>query len=71
MFDSDLLAMRDRLLDARFRGIRRVRDVNSEEVEYKSDSEMAAALVALDQEIKRRSGNRPVTTIRFNCTKGL
>lgn len=71
MFDTDLLAMRDRLLDARFRGIRRVRDANGEEVEYKSDSEMAAAIVALDQEIKRRSGNRPVTTIRFNCTKGL
>lgn len=71
MFDSDLLAMRDRLLDARFRGIRRVRDANGEEVEYRSDSEMAAALVALDQEIKRRSGNKPVTTIRFNCSKGL
>ena len=71
MFDTDLLAMRDRLLDARFRGIRRVRDANGEEVEYKSDSEMAAAIVALDQEIKRRSGNKPVTTIRFNCTKGL
>ena len=71
MFDSDLLAMRDRLLDARFRGIRRVRDANGEEVEYRSDSEMAAALVALDQEIKRRSGNQPVTTIRFSTSKGL
>lgn len=71
MFDSDLFAMRDRLLKARFAGLREVRDSNGETVVYKSDSEMAAALVALDQEIKRRSGNRPVTTIRFSTSKGL
>lgn len=71
MFVTDLLAARDRLLDARFRGIRRVRDSNGEEVEYRSDSEMAAALVALDNEIKRRSGDKPVTTIRFSTSKGL
>ena len=71
MFDSDLSGMRDRLLKARFAGLREVRDSNGETVVYKSDSEMAAALVALDQEIKRRSGNRPVTEIRFSTSKGL
>lgn len=67
---TDLLAARSRLLDARFRGIRRVRDANGEEVEYRSDSEMKTALAALDAEIAKLTA-RPVTTIKFSTSKGL
>ncbi|EAR49945.1 hypothetical protein OG2516_17448 [Oceanicola granulosus HTCC2516] len=66
----ELTAARDALLRARADGVRRYRDQNGEEVEYRSDSEMARALAALDSEIARAASARP-TTLRFITTKGL
>jgi hypothetical protein len=45
-------------------------DQNGEEVEYRSDSEMARALAALDAEIAAKSA-RPANTIHFKISKGL
>ncbi|MBL4768061.1 MAG: hypothetical protein JKY94_10155 [Rhodobacteraceae bacterium] len=46
------------------------RDQNGEEVEFKSDAEMARALAALDSEIAAAT-QRPAHTIRFQTSKGL
>jgi len=48
---TELQAFRDRLLEARYSGVREVRDASGEAVQYKSDSEMARALAAIDSEI--------------------
>lgn len=63
-------AWRDALFEARLKGIRRVRDQNGEEIEYKSDSEMDAALRALDRFIADMGG-KPPNTIIFRTSKGL
>jgi hypothetical protein len=68
---AQLARARDSLLEARAQGVRRVRDQNGEEIEYKSDGEMARALAALDSEIAAiTSGPRP-TIVTFNTSKGL
>nr|WP_306266478.1 hypothetical protein [Pararhizobium sp. IMCC3301] len=67
---DQLTALRDDLLDARLSGMRRVRDQNGEEIEYKSDAQMAAALAALEREIANLSRQAP-HTIRFNTSKGI
>ena len=46
------------------------RDQNGEPVTYKSDSEMARALAALDAEIAAAS-KRPASTILFRTSKGI
>ena len=67
---AELLKFRDRLRDARYSGVRRVRDQNGEEIEYKSDSEMAKALAALEAEIN--SATRPKSSIlTFRTSKGV
>ncbi|MGK9052125.1 phage head-tail joining protein [Neorhizobium petrolearium] len=66
---AQLKAWRDALFAARLQGVRRVRDQNGEEVEYRSDSEMAAALRAVDAEIARLK-RRPPSTILFRTSKG-
>lgn len=66
---ATLQSARDALLKARASGVRRVRDTNGEEVEYRSDSEMARALAALDSEIAMLSG-RPPSTFQFATSKG-
>jgi hypothetical protein len=48
---AQLQDWRDRLKDARYSGVRSVRDSNGEEVEYRSDSELARALASLESEI--------------------
>jgi len=67
---SDLLRFRADLLEARFSGVRRLRDQNGEEIEYRSDSEMARALASLNQ-IIAAAQSRPATSIRFSTSKGL
>ena len=62
-----LRSLRDALIEARSCGLRSVRDQNGETVEYKSDSEMAAAIAALDREI---AGRRPALFYP-TVTKGL
>ncbi len=67
---DQLRTWRDSLIEARLKGIRRVRDQNGEEVEYKSDSEMNAAIRAADQLILETTGKHP-NVIRFQTCKGL
>lgn len=67
---SELQAARDDLLRARAQGVRRFKDQNGEEVEYRSDAEMARALAALDAEIVAHAGRRP-SQIRFQTSKGV
>lgn len=56
---AQLQDWRDRLKDARYSGVRRVRDSNGEEVEYRSDSELSRALASLESEIAGLSAPRP------------
>lgn len=67
MTRNELLKARTKLEDARASGVRRVRDQNGEEIEYRSDTEMAAALRALDAALARPKPN----TIVFRTTRGL
>jgi hypothetical protein len=61
---------RDRLKDARYSGVRRVRDSSGEEVEYRSDNELARALAAVESEIAGTS--RPRQSILYPLTsKGV
>lgn len=67
---DELTACRDRLRRARFKGVMTVR-IDSEEVTYKSDMQMAAALASIETEIaKLTRGPRPRTT-HPKTTKGL
>lgn len=66
----DLIRLRDDLKTARYAGVRRARDSNGEEVEYRSDAEMARALSALESEIAAAQ-SRPASTIHFRTSKGI
>lgn len=67
---AELIARRDKLQRARFNGAATVK-IDGEEVTYKSDSQIAAALAALEAEIaKLMRGNRPRTTYP-QTVKGL
>jgi len=57
-------------MQARFGGVREVRDSNGETVVYKSDQEMANAMQAISREIAAVSGTA-VNTILFSTSKGL
>jgi hypothetical protein len=65
---ADLIAWRDRLVEARMMGTRAVQDADGSRVEYRSDAEMARAIAAADTMI---AAGQPVTTIRFSTSKGL
>ena len=52
---NELQQLRDDLVRARAKGVRRVR-INGEEVEYKTDAEMADAIRNLEQRIARAAG---------------
>lgn len=67
---EQLTKARDDLIESRASGVRRVRDQNGEEVEYKSDAQMAAALAALDRQIAEATGQAAPHTIRFHTSKG-
>ncbi|MFG6584749.1 phage head-tail joining protein [Sulfitobacter sp. 1A12779] len=67
---EELTACRDRLRRARFKGIMTVR-MDGEEVTYKTDAQMAAALASIEAEISKLTrGPRP-RTIYPQTTKGL
>jgi hypothetical protein len=68
---QSLQKSRERLQDARFQGVLTFRDQNGEQVTYKTDAEMAAALKALDAEIARLEGRAPASTIHFRTNKGI
>lgn len=67
---DQLTKARDALLQARAGGVRRFRDQNGEEVEYKTDAQMAAALASLDRQIAEMTGRRTPTTLYFRTSKG-
>lgn len=67
---DELIARRDRLRRARFNGVATVK-IDGEEVTYKTDAQIAAALTALETEIaKLTRGTRSRTTYP-QTTKGL
>ena len=67
---NDLERFREDLLAARFSGVRRFRDQNGEEVEYRSDSELKNAIAAVNSEIAAAT-RKPSSTVRFHTSKGL
>lgn len=68
----DLVAMREKLLDAAFSGVRSVRDSNGEEITYRSQSELKAALVSLNREIQVRESELGCSRIVYpSMSKGL
>lgn len=56
---------RDKLFEARLKGIRSLRDQNGEEITFTSDREMQAAIAAADREIALLSGGRNPSTVYF------
>ena len=67
---AQLQEWRDRLIESRYNGLRSVRDSNGESVEYKTDSELARALAALESEIAGAA--RPRQSIIYPLTsKGV
>jgi len=71
MTRADMVAAQSALMASRAAGVLTYRDSNGELVTYKSDRDMAAALVAIDQEIARLDGTVRPHTIHFNMSKGL
>lgn len=67
---AQLQEFRDRLRDARYSGVRRVKDSNGEELEWKSDGELARAIAAVEAEIAAASRARPAV-IYPQTSKGL
>jgi hypothetical protein len=67
---AELIRFREDLLNTRYSGVRKVRDQNGEEIEYKSDSELARALSSVSAEIAAVQ-SRPASTIHFKTSKGI
>ena len=67
---DDLYRYRKGLIDARYSGVRELRDQNGESIVYRSDSELARALAAINQEIAAAT-RRPANTILFRTSKGI
>lgn len=61
---------RNRLIEARMSNVREFQDQNGERVAYRSDSEMAAALAAVNREIQNYNRQSPLT-VMFRTSKGL
>lgn len=63
---ATLQAWRNKLFEARMKGIRSLTDQNGESIVFASDREMAAAIAAADREIAALSGGRNPSTVYFN-----
>ncbi|PYF11018.1 hypothetical protein C8J30_103113 [Rhodobacter viridis] len=61
---------RDKLQEARFSGLRTLRDQNGEEITYRSQGEIERAIAALDSEIARLQRGR-LALVRLQTSKGL
>lgn len=68
---AELQAWKTRLQEARYSGLREVRDANGESVAYKSDSEMARALDSIEYAIARAAGTKPAGLAYPQTSKGL
>ncbi|HSI42123.1 MAG TPA: hypothetical protein VLA00_16385 [Xanthobacteraceae bacterium] len=60
----------DALREARASGVRRA-EFRDRTVEYKSDTEMAAAIRDLEMQIARASGTEPARVTYLRTSKGL
>lgn len=67
---AELQAYAEKLREARYNGLRSVRDQTGEEVTFRSDSEIANAIRAVETEIRNSVGDR-LTTAYINTSKGL
>ena len=66
---TELKQRREDLLRNRTDGVARTK-FGEDEVEYRSDSEIAAALASLDREIAALEGRQSVQTINFRSKRG-
>jgi len=66
---ATILARLEALRELRASGAKRSR-FGDEEVEFKSDAEMRAAIADLENQLAALRGRRP-STIRFSTSKGL
>ncbi len=68
---EQLAAWRDRLQEARFQGVRSVRDADGSEVSYRSDAELRNALAAVDRELARLENAAHPRVTQLQLSKGL
>jgi len=66
---ATMTAQLDTLRDARAKGIQRAR-MGDEEITYRTDAEMVAAISDLESRIAAAQG-RTIRTVRFTTSKGL
>ena len=67
---DELVAQRDALLAARFRGVRTI-EIEGKRVTYASDAEMAAAITDLERRIATASEGGRRRRILTSASKGL
>jgi hypothetical protein len=67
---DDMIARRDALLAARFRGVRTV-EVEGRRITYATDAEMAAALADLERRIVDAESGTRRRIVRTAARKGL
>lgn len=70
MTQEELIALRDELLRARLSGVQSVK-AGEQQVTYRSDGELAAALAEVERQLAARQARRPIRAIRVYCQKGL
>ena len=70
MLLDDMIARREALLAARYRGVRTV-EVDGRRITYANDAEMAAALSDLERRIADAQNGRRRRIVRATARKGL
>jgi len=70
MTPEEMIAQRDALLAARYRGVRTV-EYDGKRVTYATDAEMAAALADLEKRIAQAETGTPRRRIFTSASKGL
>lgn len=67
---EEMIARRDALLAARFRGVRTV-EIEGRRITYATDAEMAAALADLERRIAETTAGARRRIVRTAASKGL
>lgn len=67
---AELIVTRDALQRARFTGTLKVKS-GEDEVTYKTDAEMKAALIDLERQITAAGGSQRISVVRISSSKGL
>ena len=70
MTNAELIAQREALLAARFRGVRTI-EIEGKRVTYATDAEMAAAITDLERRIASTSEGGRRRRILTSASKGL